>query len=313
MRSLHRNVRRFIALLACSASWAAADEFADFHCIQAPPYRVVTDESSTEIERTIEVLTELRRQFVERFRPLIRDTVVPQDIEVVFFSKEEAFRAYTQRVAPAFVESAGFFSTGEQRLVLLNQLGSSRYTRLDQQLSRRQREPRLDRDEPAQRHLAAWRTEATREARAMTERLIRHEGAHQLFHSYQVHSPDGLEPTWLTEGLAGYCEPATIGQFHHTLAERLARFRDDGALLPLDELLAHRDPAGFFALAPQRAEVAYAQSWALVYLLMESDRRADFFRLIELYRQGDDRGVIGSVELIGSQLETRWQAFLKRL
>ena len=127
------------------------------------------------------------------------------------------------------------------------------------------------------------RSDLTFEAKAMNERLIRHEGAHQLFHAYGIHSRYGIEPTWLTEGLAEYCEPGEIGRYHFALADRITRAREKGQFLPLKTLLTHRDPSGFFALGESNVEVAYAESWALVYMLMQDDTRARFFNYLKSY------------------------------
>jgi hypothetical protein len=163
------------------------------------------------------------------------------------------------------------------------------------------------------------------EAKSMTERLIRHEGAHQLFHSYRVHSRSGLEPTWLTEGLAEYCEPHQVGGYHFALASRLAKERDSSSLLPLRTLLSHNDPAGFFSLGEDNIDVAYAQSWALVYFLMQDEFRNGFYKFIQSYRDREDSGrattndadpitVLEScLKTDLNTLEKRWQKFVSRM
>src|SRR5579862_40832 len=223
-----------------------SEEFPDFHFVKSPPYTVVTDESFGEVQKILLILADLRSQLREKFAPLIREDIELHDIDVVFFGSEEAFRRYALRTAPSFVNSAGFFSSGENRLALLNQLGTSRYTAAQVRLDERSRH--LSNLPEAAPQLAALRSDITSEAKSMNERLIRHEGAHQLFHAYHVHSRFGLEPTWLTEGLAQYCETPEIGRYHAALADHVTRALKAGQLLPLKTLLNHRDSSGFFAL-----------------------------------------------------------------
>ncbi len=295
-----------------------------FHFVKSPPYTIVTDESYGEVQKTLGVLTDLREQFRRHFAPLIRREGELRDVDVVFFGSEDAFRTYALRVAPSFVNSAGFFSSGENRLVLLNQLNTSRYSQARGRLEERSR--RYHDSPEAGPQLAALRSDITSEAKLINERLIRHEGAHQLFHAYHIHSRYGLEPTWLTEGLAQYCETAEIGRYHAPLAERVTRAQKAGQLLPLKTLLNHRDASGFFALGEGRIELAYAESWALVYMLMQGDTRPQFFNYVKSYRDISTYRQITAVEraepetLLEAQLkvdrnalEQRWDSFITHL
>jgi hypothetical protein len=317
------------ALPAASFDVTARDvrfsaEFPAFHFVKSPPYTIVTDESYGEVQKTLGVLTDLREQFRHHFAPLIRREDQLRDVDVVFFGSEDAFRSYALRVAPSFVNSAGFFSSGENRLVLLNQLNTSRYFQARDRLEERSRQHHDSPDAGPQ--LAALRSDITSEAKSLNERLVRHEGAHQLFHAYHIHSRYGLEPTWLTEGLAQYCETPEIGRYHATLAERVTRAHRAGQLLPLTTLLNHRDASGFFALGEGRVELAYAESWALVYMLMQAGSRPQFFNYVKSYRDISTYRQITAVEraepetLLEAQLKTdrntlerQWDSFITHL
>lgn len=288
-------------------------EFPRFHFVKSPPYTIITDESYGEVQKALGVLTSLREQFRDTFGPLIKQDSELQDIHVVFFGSEEVFHNYALRVAPSFVNSAGFFSSGENRLALLNQLGTSRYTQARGHLDERAR--MFGGYADAGPHLAALRSGITSEAKSMNERLIRHEGAHQLFHAYRIHSRYGLEPTWLTEGLAQYCETPDIGRYHSVLADRVVRARKAGRLLPLKTLLNHRDASGFFAFGEGDVELAYAESWALVYRLMQDDFRASFFDYLKSYRDIADDRAAAAVEKVAPEalLEARLKTDLNSL
>jgi hypothetical protein len=299
-------------------------EFPRFHFVKSPPYTIVTDESYGAVQKTLSVLTELHEQFRRHFAPLIRQEDELRDVDVVFFGSEDAFRSYALRVAPFFVNSAGFFSSGENRLVLLNQLSTSRYFQAQDRLEQRRREYGDSPDAGPQ--LAMLRSGITSEAKSINERLIRHEGAHQLFHAYHIHSRYGLEPTWLTEGLAQYCETSEIGRYHATLAERVKRAQRAAQLLPLHMLLNHRDASGFFALGEGRIELAYAQSWALVYMLMQDASRPQFFDYVRSYRDTCTYRQVAAVQrtepeaLLEAHLKTdlntlehQWDSFITHL
>jgi hypothetical protein len=307
-------------------------EFPEYNFAKNPPYTFVTDESFSDIEKILGLLGSLRQQFEERFAPLIRAGSEPREIQIVFFGKEAAFRTYAQRAAPAFVNSAGFYSTRDNRLALLDQLGSQKYTGFQKEISRRQQA--LNQHEQdgtgshgeAARRLAAAQGQLTSLAKTMTEQLIRHEGAHQLFQTYHIHSPYGAEPTWLREGLAVYCEPEEMGRYHYVMAERVATARKVGQLLPLRTLLSHHAENGFFALGAGQAEAAYAQSWALVYFLMQDPYRRGFFEFIKSYRDLNDpqaaerilaRDPVKSLESFlpadFTTFESQWQEFVSHM
>ncbi len=269
---------------------ALSEEFPGFQCVENDAYTVIGDVAEEDLHHTLQVLADLQSQFRQHFAPVIGSDKPPHRTSVILFNTEAGYRAYARRVAPALVNSGGFFASTHNRLAILNQTASASFAHTRCQIERRQRrlncwlssdsEQRLQ----ASTRLAEWRSEMAGEARAATDRLIRHEGAHQLFHAYGVESPLPVEPTWLTEGLAQYCEPAPIGACHQPLLERLVHARRAGMLVPLRTLLNHRDPAGFFVLTGDQVEIAYAESWALTRFLMDESRRADFFEFIKHYQ-----------------------------
>src|ERR1035437_2657041 len=136
-------------------------EFPQYHFVKSPPYTIVTDQSFGEVQKTLVVLADLREQLHQRFAPLIKQDSELHNIHVVFFGSEEAFRKYALRTAPSFVNSAGFFSSGENRLALLNQRGTSRYT--DAQVRLNERSRRLSNFADAGPQLAALRSDMTSE------------------------------------------------------------------------------------------------------------------------------------------------------
>jgi hypothetical protein len=322
-----------LTLLALAIFSVPADETArsSFRATASGNYHVLSDASPDEVRHLIETLTDLHAQFRQEFASLLDPGRSPGKIPVLFFNREADYRDYVRRVAPALAGSDGCYLSAENRLAILNQSGRAEFARARQQLDHRQ--DRLarwaDADAPQRLQAAArlrqWREAVAGEARASTDRLIRHEGAHQLFHAYGIESRFPVEPTWLTEGLAQYCEPAQLGAIHEPLVQSLRRARDAGTLIPLTTLLNHRDPAGFFAFDENRRELAYAESWALVWFLMQHHRQGvgDF---IEHYRNIETSSAADAelkrepgqrlAEFLGvgrETLEAQWQALVAGL
>ncbi len=306
-------------------------EFPGYHFVKNGPYSVVTDAPYAEVDQTLRVLTQLRQQFQQRFAPLIRDRDSGKIVQIVLFDSEAPFRACARRLAPALVESAGFYSSADNRLVLLNQMATTQFAKVQERIDQRlraldasdnQSENRIQ----ASAHLEALSSQITTEAKSMTDRLTRHEGAHQLFRAFGIQCKFAIEPTWLTEGLAEYCETPEIGAYHSVLAERLAAVRDAGALLPLNVLLNHRDHSGFFSLGTANVEKAYEESWALTYFLMQRQYHDRFFEFVKYYRDINDVNTAaaaqeadGEVLLAAflqtdvSVLEAQWQKFVNHM
>lgn len=307
-------------------------QFPSLRVTESGQYRVLSDASDAEVRHVVQLLDELHAQFRQQFAALLDPGQCPGNIRVVFFSHADDYRAYAQRVAPALAGSDGCYDSTENRLAILNQAGNPAFARARQQIEvRQQRLARWTTPDATQRlqasaRLSEWRDTVASEARASTDRLIRHEGAHQLFHAYGIESKFPVEPTWLTEGLAQYCETAPLGASHPPLVNNLVRARDAGTLIPLATLLNHRDPAGFFALGNGHTELAYAESWALTYFLMQPDRCYGFENFIRHYRdlrlpsaavaeqQRDPAAVLA--EHLGTSLpalESQWQKFISDL
>jgi hypothetical protein len=290
-----------------------------FHYTRITPYSFFTDEPYGHIEKILHIVTGLHDQFHQHFAPILQSPAGDPNIQVIFFGSEREYRRYADKQAPQFRDSAGFFSAADQRLVILNQLGAERYLAYNRLLDRHRSEITSpdhsddDRRLQAARQLTALRATAVAQAKSDTERLIRHEAAHQLFDYYRVHSPLATEPTWLTEGLAQYCETDPIGHNHPGLVAFLAAARQSGALISLSELLTHRDEAGFFAYDTEQSQVAYAQSWALVQMLMTEKYQPRFFDYIR--RSHDSLLPVSLLDVLDTDLaglEMEWSIHLRR-
>lgn len=172
---------------------------------------------------------------------------------------------------------------------------------------------------PARNRLVLYRDPALDDELSLL--TIRHEAAHQLFYTYGVHSRHRMENEWLIEGLASYCETPRVGSVDGNQVVLLENARRAGQLIPIKELVNHHDDNGLMAYKP--AELAYAQSWSLVHLLMQPAHREAFFAYIRHVRTpGTYKDLREStrmdvlcrhLELTPEQLRAAWETHLHEL
>jgi hypothetical protein len=261
-------------------------EFPAFSLYKRVPYTVLTDEKFFQVEGAVRVLQKLHRDFLETFQPLLVHPPRADGIQVLFFSREDMFRRYQRKYAPRMDTSVGFYSPWADRFIVFNQRNSEFMASLGHEVEQRagafRERPDLHGDD---RRIEEWKQSAGRRmdrlAELQTQETIRHEGAHQLFFTYGVHSAHRIENEWLYEGLAVYCETVVLGGPSPQRAVQLQDARHGGRLIPLADLVNHRSTRGLFSFgASEQVELAYSQSWALVRYLMQPERRPVFFEFL---------------------------------
>jgi hypothetical protein len=150
-----------------------------------------------------------------------------------------------------------------------------------------------------------------------------HEAAHQMSFNTGLLNRDGDLPLWLVEGLATYCEPVEQGRWKGIGEVNLERVRTlrrgvkgEEQLLPVRSLLESdqwlHGPGG-----SRRALIGYAQSWALVRMLMQEQPKG-LKRYCELIheRRTPEHRLVDCAEMFGAdlgKLEKRHQEYVKRL
>ncbi|MBU1908669.1 MAG: DUF1570 domain-containing protein, partial [Verrucomicrobia bacterium] len=231
-------------------------EFPDLRYYRRPPFSLLTDESFFRVEQTVELLEILHEQFVEVWRGVMAGERPDRSIQVLFFSRQEAFREYQRKYAPRLESTAGFYSPRLDRLVLFNQRASDRVADLRQQLETEEARHRSAATSPAaQARLREWRMQMEgdieRFAETQTRTTIRHEGAHQLFYDLGIHSRHGIEGEWLIEGMATYCETSPIGAADPARLRSLRRALEEGSLIGLEDLVNLRDKSGLMSFGVQ--------------------------------------------------------------
>lgn len=265
-------------------------EFEHMSLYKRPPYTILTDEDFFRVERYVKAVQDLHEQFVRTFGPLVANPRRGENIQVLFFSDEDQYRAYQKEYAPRMDGSSGFYSPWIDRLVVFNQNASDRIRHLRARVQAEEDRVRAERrGAEAVERVGAWKAEIehniARFAEAQTLAALRHEGAHQLLFTYGVHSENRMENEWLVEGLASYCETPRVGDRDPVRASVLRRSVETHDLVPLAELINLRSRDGLMAFgSDDRAELAYDEAWGLVYFLMQEENRAAFFAYVAYIR-----------------------------
>ncbi len=265
-------------------------EFPTFKLHRDPPYTILTREPFFRVQHSVEILKKLYGDVLSTFDELVTRTNVSDNIQVLFFSEEKDYEKYRLKYAPQMEDTSGFYSPWADRLVVFNQSSSEQLKRIEARLGAAEASYRSEGASPdVQAELEVWRVEMQRNiarfAEAETQKVLRHEGAHQLLLTYGVQSENHIENDWVIEGLATYCETPEPGDADAYRTAMLRRAQEIGGLIGLEELVNLRSEDGLLSLgARARVQLGYSQAWALTRLLMQPEFREAFFEYFRFLR-----------------------------
>ena len=223
-------------------------EFPDLRLIRAPPYSMLTDEAPQSAERYLGALQLLHTNFVERFGALTEGLGLPDHVQVLLFTDEDEFHAYRRRMLGRRPTVLGFYRPEQQRLTVFDQRYLAALTRLLGQIAweSEKLQVKAPTDEAADWYQLTMLSTACNQMRvkeAANLRVLRHEGAHQLFHASGI-LVEGATPGWLAEGLALWCETRVPGAINYECAATVQQAQSDRTAariaLPLSRADARR-------------------------------------------------------------------------
>jgi hypothetical protein len=236
---------------------------------------------------------------------------------VAMFDTQQGFEAYLGKRMPPSI--TGIYHPATNRFVMYDYGQNENYLAQKQRAETEVRKitSLVDR----QRYQAGLRRWASTSRSGANTGTIMHEVAHQLSFNCGLLNRHGDVPLWLAEGLACYCESTADGTWQgmgepnpgrlRTLAEAL---RGSGRLIGLRELIAND---GWIKGETPTVLLGYAQSWALVRMLVENHPYALRTYLTQVsQRQMAERRLADFQQAFGSDLgriERRYHEYLSGL
>ncbi len=281
-------------------------EFPDLGFLRSGPYTMLTDADTDRARALMRKLDKLDVDLRRAFRTLLRPAAGALDTQVVYVVEKKRFLANRSRFAHDPSQSiAGLYIPEKERLIIYDQLGGGGKSKL----------PEMEFVSTVPVYAGAVYRPNMQTFIDETHQTLRHEGAHHFLFKYGIHSDFHAENPWLIEGLACYFESETPGDLVSTYVNALKAGSDYGCFIPLDDLVNYRSHDGIMHLEG-RFDLSYAQSWALVRMLMQADLRPGFFQYMRFIRNPDNLGdlahrprialLAGQLGLSIPDLESRW-------
>lgn len=284
-------------------------EFPDKQFYKSSPYTIISEESFFAVEHIIKMLQELYAGISDQFGSLISSSVRRDDIQLLVFSDAQEYESFRRRYATELQGSSGFYSHGMDRMVVYHQRDSDWVKDGEKQIaevSKKYENQKLSGQ--ARQSLERWKSSARGQllddANKMTDSVIRHEGAHQLLFTLGIQNQQQNGRSWLTEGLATYCETTKPGRLNGSRIDELSTALSGGKLISLRTLMT---------MSFNGNSLAYAEAWSLTYMLMQPEYRSGFFAWIDWLRQNPrtsardpEEELCRFLSIPIAELESRW-------
>jgi len=118
--------------------------------------------------------------------------------------------------------------------------------------------------------------------------------------------------SWLAEGTATYCETYPLGDRNRRWLFLFQKMRRENVFYPLEHLTVYK-MGSFPGVCPEAMLYAYAQSWALVYFLMDRypDRFMEYQDRFSRGKPKEDEDIIWLTEAVGKDLRSLEAEFLE--
>ena len=288
------------------------------YSFKEPPYYIVSTVESSDLILYFRALRQFCSDFSMRFLELIDTDKPAPALGVVIFGSYDDFLKYAG--LPKGTNMAGFYLPDKKYLALFNmkevdmvrfRLARAEY--VEQKIGDVKTKVELysstdsagkwaayDFLEKIQFKVEADRMRVESWARDRTMETIRHEAGHQLFDLLGIDSASVYRGAWLSEGLAEYVSTDPLGGINK---ERLMFLRAEleagRHLMPLQYLMSIQNGSGIRKLQdPNYTLLGYAQSWGLVYFLMEKYPEQFLGYLREVVRAGKDYNAQKDIALL---------------
>jgi hypothetical protein len=269
-------------------------EYPDFQLTWFGHYTVLTDAPYYQVAASVRELENLHRQYMDLFGSLLRFPKSEQRLQVLFFSREDQYRAHQITYAPSLSNSSGYYSPLEDRMVIFNQSSSAQSQQMREEVRVDIEQMFLRARTPEERkNIRNMQVSVEEQLRKQGERetvaTLRHEAVHHLSYTHGVHSWVHAENAWEIEGLAVYFEPNPPGDVPVNHLASLLKMDKEDRVPRLATLLNIRQPDQFQTALPGVApHEAYTLSWSLVHLCMQPRFRPGFFDYLRRLQQSSN-------------------------
>ena len=303
------------------------------------PYHIISSAESSDLVVYFRALQRYFNDFLLTFFDLIDSQKPPGPLAVVIFSDYKQFLSVGG--LPANTQIVGFYVPSKKTLFLYNlketdmvQFQLHRAEFFEKKIGGKMNEIEMyhgsakgkwraydvlekyqNEIDRRKSHLESW-------ARTRTIEVIRHEATHQLLHLFGIDSTQSYRGAWFSEGVADYMAPEDLGGVNQDRLMFLRAELDAGhTLMPLQYLMHIPSGKGVHTLGDQDYRLqGYAQSWTMVYFLMQKYKPAFFSYLADLKKQGKDFNADKDIALLEKhvgkplpQIEKEFEPFLKQL
>lgn len=309
------------------------------HSFLKPPYYIVSSVESSDLVLYFKALQQYYDEFLLNFFDLIDPERSPGPLPVVIFSDYKQFLK-TAGLSPS-TQIVGFYAPKNKILFLYN-LKETEMVRFQLRLAEYYQKniggamteiefysgnaegkwQAYDFFEKIRNELDRRKTNLEAWARSRTIEVIRHEASHQLLHLFGIDSSEVYRGGWFSEGFAEYMSPENMGSLNQDRLMFLRAEIDAGrSLMPLQFLMNIPSGQGIHRLGDQDYRLlAYAQSWAFVYFLMQKYQSAFFSYIRELKEKSRDFNAEKDIALLEQhvgkklpEIEREFEPFAKDL
>lgn len=310
--------------------------------IKKPPYYILSTVESSDAVLYFTALDRFYSDFLFYFFDLIDPGKSHGPLAVILFGSYENFLKVCNLPKDTYI--AGFYAPDDRTLRLFNvketafvnyELKGAEY--VGQQIGRAKKTiENLDSDkyddkwqaydyfEKMGHDIEKRRLRLENLARAWTIQTIRHEAGHQLMHAFGYTSSGHYSGAWFSEGFSDYIAPEDMGEVNQERLMFLKKEIEAGhSMMPLQYLLTFESGSGkesVHKLPSQYAVMAYAQSWAFVYFLMQRYEEPFMRYIAELKNQDKDFNAKKDILLLEKhlgktlpELDGEFESFMKKL
>jgi len=271
-------------------------DFPKFNFNRDGEYSFFSDEDYFRAKAVASLLMGLRDGIQMIFKPVMEDSS-DRRIYVLVFGDGGKFYELCNAVAPYLNGAVGFYSPSSNYLVVYDFFNGKSFREFNSDLRKVQKG--LGQEDAAA--LQSAQSRFALDLKAENIAVVRHEGSHQLSYDYGIFK-DGKADIWLLEGFAEYGATPYIGKLRQEHVDWAAQAIKANRYMPLSRLFELSNNAAFYQQGPEMTTLAYAESWAYFYYLMQPPYRQKFFDYLTALKKLDSKKITDRSGLLAEKI-----------